>query len=457
MPYKRFISSSLLLLSLSSCALYHPQHDAQQAIDKQLVPANWAQNQAIPASADSDWLQQFNDPLMLALIKEGQANNTDLRLAAANMDKAWLLAKQAGARLKPTVDLSLARTQSGSADGGSSTQAINVGVTASWELDLWGRIQAGVDAASSSAQASTADYLFAKHSLSNNIAKTYLKIIEAKQQAQLAQNNLEISQKNLRITLLKLELGSASEQDAALNKANVALAKDQLLNLNASTREALRAIEVLLGRYPSSSIDIANVLPTLPKNPPAGIPSSVLERRPDIIAAERRVASAFNASAQAKAAQLPSFSLTGTLSGASPSLSDILSPANVAWQLGANLLTPLFDAGKRRIDVDIRNLEQQQALDDYAGTALNAFAEVEHNLDLAQVLSQREAVLAEALKQSQKSYHIAQLRYQEGESSLLDTLSFQQQAISTKSSLLFIKRAQLEQRLNLYLALGGNW
>lgn len=459
---KFFIISLIIALISISCALFTPDEDSQQAVKEAIeAPESWAtevaRNAAKLGDTSTKWVASFNDPVMLKLIEEGKANNLDLQVAAGNMNKAWLMAEQSGAALKPTADLSLGRTQSGSANGGPSSGNVNVSLTASWELDVWGRMSAGVNAAEASAQSAEADYVFAQHSLSANIAKTYLKVIEAKQQADIARKNLSILKETMRITQVKYDNGMSSGQDVAVNRANLASAQEQLITIEGSQRDALRALELLLGRYPNATLEIPNVLPTLPPQPPAGVPSEILERRPDIVSAERKIASAFNATAQAKAARLPRFSLTSTISGASSSLSDVLNPANVAWQLGANLMAPLFDGGRRKIDVEIANVEQKQALSNYVQNALTAFSEVENNLDQGGVLANREAALSEVLSQSRKAYRIAELRYKEGESDLLDTLTIQQQAIAAESNLLSIKRAQLEQRINLYLSLGGSW
>jgi outer membrane protein TolC len=192
-------------------------------------------------------------------------------------------------------------------------------------------------------------------------------------------------------------------------------------------------------------------------SPPAGIPSEILERRPDIVSAERQIAAAFDATDQAQAARLPRFSLTSSVNGASNSLSDILDPTNLVWQLGANLMAPLLDGGRRKIDVEIATIEQEQAIANYVQKALVAFSEVENNLDQGRILADRKTALSEVRSQSAKAYYIAELRYREGESDLLDTLQIQQQVISAESSLLSIKRSQLEQRINLYLSLGGSW
>jgi len=454
------IAPLVIALVATSCATTQ-QDVSQQAVNSVAkntieTPDSWV-TKAAKYKVPIKWIESFNDPLMLKLIEEGKANNIDLQVAALNMDKAWLLAEQSGAALKPTADLSLGKNQSGTADNGSSSGNINVGLRANWELDIWGRISAGIGAAEASAQAVEADFIFAQHSLSANIAKTYLKVIEAKQQAEITRKNLSILKETMRITQVKYANGLANGQDVAVNRANLASAEEQLTTIEGSQRDAVRALQMLLGRYPDAALELPDVLPDLPPQPPAGVPSDILERRPDIVSAERKIASAFNATNQAKAASLPRFALTSEIGGSSSSLSDVLDPANVIWQLGTNLVAPLLDGGKREIDLKIANAEQNQAIKSYASVALTAFSEVENNLDQGRVLSSRETALNEVLKQSKKAYRIAKLRYKEGEIDLLDTLTIQQQAISAESNLLSIKRAQLEQRINLYLSLGGSW
>jgi NodT family efflux transporter outer membrane factor (OMF) lipoprotein len=449
------ITSALALAGCSSSD--YSSYDRSVAKTAANVPAAWSTALSKNVKGPENWLQEFADPKLMALIKEGQNNNLDLKMAAGNMESAWLLAEKSGAALQPNVNLSLDRGQSGSVDGGGSSSSVGVGLQVGWELDVWGRIRASSTAAQAQAQSSQADYLFAKHSLSANIAKTYFKVIEAKLQAQITTENLAVLDKTMSITQVKYNNGLLTGQDVAVNKVNLANASEKLITTQSAMREAIRALEVLLGRYPDASLDIPDVLPNLPAAPPAGLPSSVLERRPDIIAAERQVAAAYSATDQAKAAQLPHFSLNGNLGGSSDSLSNVLSPSNVAWQLASNILVPLFDGGLRKIDVEIANVEQQQALDNYRKSALNAFSEIEQNLDSGHDFSSREKSLEEAYQESEKALKIANIRYQEGENELLDTLQIQQQAMSAKSSLLSIKRSQLEQRVNLYLALGGSW
>lgn len=457
----KFKIVSLLAVStwLVSCAsTSDTQEDAETAVATAIdtPPAVWA-SLADSSEVPTKWLESFNDPVMLGLIEEGKANNFDLQASAANRDNAVLLAEQAGVALKPNVGLSVGGGGAGTAASGQSNGALNAGVEVSWELDVWGRIRDGVSAAEASLKAAQTDYVFAQYSLSANIAKAYFLVIEAKQQTAITNSNLELLTETLRIVNVQADNNAASAQDVALAVANLAVAQDTLLNVQSSQRNAERSLELLLGRYPDADIDLPDSFPQLPPMPAAGIPSDILERRPDIVSADSRVAAAFNSTSQAQAARLPSISLTGSVNGASNALSSLLDPANVAWQIGANLLAPIFDGGAGRINVEIATVAQRQALANYASTALQAFSDVEQNLDQGLVLANRETQLKVVQEEFAEAYRLTNLRYEAGESALLDVLQIQQQANSANINLLSIQRLQLEQRINLYLALGGSW
>ena len=165
----------------------------------------------------------------------------------------------------------------------------------------------------------------------------------------------------------------------------------------------------------------------------------------------------FNNTEQAKAARLPSLGLTGSFGGSSDALSSLLDPANLAWQAGTSLLVPIFDGGARKQEVKVATAEQEQALAAYGATAQTAFSEVESALDQGTVLANRNVELAEVATESAEAFRISQLRYKEGEAELLDTLTIQRRVNAANSSLATIQRLQLQQRIDLYLALGGDW
>ncbi len=405
------------------------------------------------------WITLFNDPVLSALVAEAQAHNLNLAVAAAGVEQAQALARQAGASLTPDLSLTLGATRGGQLDGDAPGPAstLNAGVQVAWEADLWGRIRSGVAQATASAQAAAADYRFAQYSVAANTAIAYFTAIEANLQTQIAKDNLGVLENTHRIVQAQYNEGMASAQDLALSKSDFAAAQEQVVMLEGASRDALRALELLLGRYPGAALAVRSTLPAVPAAAPTGVPSELLERRPDLVSAERRVAAAFNAVNQAKAARLPTLSLTGNLGGTSGELSNLLNPANVAWSAGVSLLAPLFDGGRRRENVTIANVQQEAALAQYAEAALRAFADVESALNQGEVLSDRNDALQEAADQAAKAYRLAELRYREGETSLIDLLTIQQRVIGTRSSLSSVQRLLLQQRVNLNLALGGSW
>lgn len=453
-----------VLLVAAGCFAACSVAPTQEEVDAQVTQATGQQLPDIPLNSESvepiqvGWIESFGDPVLSELVEEAQSNNRNLAAAAANVDRARALAQQAGANLAPQVQATAGGSRAGISDSGvPAANELALGLQVSWEADVWGRIRSGAAAAAASAQAVEADYRFAQYSLAANTAKTYFTAIEANIQTDILQETVEILEETLRIVQLRFENGLASQQDVSLARSDLASTRERLVAIEGSYRDALRALEVLLGRYPAAELDVRTTLPAAPPTPPVGLQSELLERRPDVIAAERRVASAFNATAQARAARLPALSLTGNLGGASSSLSDLLDPGNVTWRLGTSLLAPIFDGGQRRANVEIANAEQEQALASYGQTALDAFSELETALDQGRIAELRSAELQDAVTAAEDAYRIADLRYREGESDLLDALTIQQRVIAASQNFASVRRALLEQRVNLHLALGGSW
>jgi NodT family efflux transporter outer membrane factor (OMF) lipoprotein len=455
-----FMAGSVILLS--ACGV--PQERVEADVDRATAEALPAVSEAWRAAesigpVQPGWLAGFNDPVLEQLVAEAQANNPNLAAAAAGVQQAQALARQAGASLTPDLGLAAGAGRGGSLDSAAPgpSSSFEAGLQLSWEADLWGRVSSGVSQAVASAQAAEADYRFARYSIAANTTIAYFIAIEAQLQLDIAEDNLAIIENTQRIVQAQYDEGVASAQDLALSRSDLASAQEQLVALQGGARDAQRSLELLLGRYPAAEIELRQTLPDIPPPPPAGLPSELLERRPDLIAAEREVAAAFNATNQAKAARLPSLSLTANLGGASPDLGDLLNPANLAWTLGSNLLAPIFDGGRRRENVVISTAQQEQALARYSAAALQAFSEVESALDRGQTLATRNARLSESAAQAAEAFRIADIRYKEGETSLIDLLAIQQRSNAARSSQATIERQLLQQRVNLNLALGGSW
>ncbi len=440
------------------------------SLEKSEAEADTAIKSAIPEVAESwgtaantteilqGWVSSFGDAELVQLVQEAQENNKNLAASAAGVARSWALARQAGAALTPDIGLAAGAARTGSpGTSGQGSNSITTSLQVSWEADVWGRVRSGAAAATASAQSAEADYLFAQHSLAAATARAYFSSIEARLQTRITEENVRALEETLRIVNVRYDNGMASSQEQALAKSDLASARERLAAVEGSFRDAVRALEVLLGRYPDATLELRESLPAVPPPPPAGLPSELLERRPDMVSAERRVAAAFNAVDQAQAARLPTISLSGQLGGSSSALGDLVDPANVAWRLGTSLLAPIYDGGARREQVEIATAEQRQALAAYGQAALDAFSEIEGALDQGVVVARREAELSEAVRQSETALRLTSLRYDEGESELLDVLAVQQRVNGAKSNLSSVQRLQLEQRVNLHLALGGSW
>ena len=449
--------------SLAACGVTPPLEQVEREVGEAAqdqapaTPPEW-QAAADSGTVQAGWVETFDDAALTALVIEAQSNNRDLAAAAANVDRAWALARQAGAALAPDVSIAAGAARTGSIDSSQPTTTnLSLGAQVSWEADVWGRLRSGQRSAVASAQAVEADYRSAQESLAAATSKAYFSAIEANIQTEIARETVGILEETQRIVSVKHENGMATAQDVSLARSDLAAARERLTTVEGSFRDAVRALEALLGRYPGAELEVRETLPVVPSPPPAGLPAALLERRPDIVAAERRVAAAFNATNQARAARLPTIGLTGDVGGASNSLSNLLSSENVAWRAGTNLLAPIFDGGRRREGVRIATAEQEQALAAYGQAAINAFSELETNLDQGVVVQRRIVDLEEAATEAQNAFRIARVRYEEGEEDLLNVLTIQQRVIGARSSLSIAERLLLEQRVNLSLALGGSW
>ena len=454
----RLFAIILILTALSSCGSKSPPIELEKAVSDSLptLPDTWSSAIESVGDVKVGWIKQIGDPTLTELVAEAQQNNRNLQVAAANVERSWSLADQAGASLTPTVTLASESERVASPDGGSQVRR-SAGLQANWELDVWGRIRSGNQAAISSAQSAQADYIFSQNSLAAAVARGYFLAIESNRQVAVTQMTLDALTEMNRIVVVLKESGMVTSQDVALSKSDLASVQSALVGAKGAQRNALRALEALLGRYPSAELNVRDTLPQVPPLPPAGLPSTLLERRPDIIAAERSVAASFNSLDRAKAAQMPRISLTGSVGGASSDLSGLLNPANLAWQLASSLVAPLIDGGLREAQVEQATAEQNQAIAHYGQTVLDAFGEVESSLDQNVVLRNRAVALREAADEAKRALRIARLQYEEGETDLLSVLTIQQRVFSADADLVRVERARLDEWVGLNLAIGGSW
>jgi NodT family efflux transporter outer membrane factor (OMF) lipoprotein len=446
-----------VMLIAPGCVL-QPEPNSEQVRAQMLmnatIPGKWSAEGAAAGEIGGGWIETFHDQQLQALVKEALAFNTDLKAGAARVEEAAAYVTVARGKLWPAVNLF--------GGGGIETSSENSGLQGailgvSWELDLWGRVRYGARSAADQYSAAQADYTFARQSLAALVAKSWFMAIEATLQRELAREMVASSERLLDLAQDRERVGIGSEYDVVLARTSLATYRDSLLQVELSRDQALRAIEALLGRYPAADVTVAIRLPALAANPPAGMPSELLERRPDIIAAERRIGAAFSMVQEARMARLPSISLTGSVSDLSSDLFVLQERDQPQWGIGGRVLAPLFTGGALKAQVSVRTAEQKQAIAAYASTALKAFGEVEDALASESAMHAREVTLAAAATDASRSLALAETRYRVGSGDLRAVQQQQLALNSARMNLLHVQSEQRVQRVNLHLALGGDF
>ena len=453
----RIALAAALVAALAGCALKSPPPVAdlqKEALPHTAVPAAFKANGGVAAPLAERWLASFNDPALSALVDEALNFNADLQGAALRVERAGGYLKVAGASLLPQVGA----YGTGSGATSNSTSGLNgLWVNASLELDIWGRIRYGQAAAQADAEALAADYAYARQSLAAMVARSWFVATEAGLQRAIVQDMVRSSESLLSLAQDRLRVGNGTEQDVAVARANVGPYRDMLRQADLSREQALRALELLLGRYPAAELAVAQNLSPMPAPVPVGLPSELLERRPDVVAAERRVAAAFNRVGEAQAARLPRISLTAGISSISSDVIVLQDRDNPAWGLGINLLAPIYQGGALRAQVDIRTTEQKLAVAAYASAGQRAFGEVENALAAEFALNDREAILQANVRDNERALELAQTQFRVGSTDRRTVEQRQLALQSARTSLLRVQSERLAQRVNLHLALGGSF
>ena len=404
-----------------------------------------------------NWLASFQDPQLDHLVAEALANNLDLAVAATKVEQAAQYVELAKAALLPAINL--IGTGGFNSTGGDASSALQgVWLGASWEPDLWGRLRYGRNAAQATYASVSADFEFSRQSLAASVARAWFTASETLLQTQIANQMVEVAQQLLDLAEHRWQIGPGNEREVMQARATLASFRDAATQVELAHSQSVRALELLLGRYPAAELQARQSLTAMPGPIPAGFPLQILERRPDMVAAEQRVAAAFDRVGEAKAARLPSIVLNANVADISSTIlelqEDFSSPSSGA---GINLQAPIYTGGGLKTQVDIRTLEQKEAVADYASRALRALGDVENSLAASENLSARQALLEQAVADNQRALDLTQTSYRVGQS---DLRAVQQQLLSLQSArqtLLRVESERLSQRTMLHLALGGSF
>ena len=452
----------LLALIATGCATA-PERNA--AITHGAIPPHWTAN-PLSTPVKDKWVDSFADPALTALVNAALNNNLDLKAAAARVDAAREQTLIAGAGRWPQLGFATGYVHTGSGAGDLNNNLENTDssgfealFTLSWEIDVWGRIKATQQAAQQDAEAVSADFQGARLSLAARTAQSYFELIEAKLQAQVAEQSTKDRRTIVELVRGRFTRGLTRGLDLRLALTDLANAEAQLAQSRNQVQIVTRQLEVLLGRYPIGPKDarIAS-LPVLPKPPAAlsaGLPSQLLERRPDLVAAFSRLRAMDSRVESAKKALLPRITLTANGGASSAALSDLVDPRAAAWNLAAGLVQPIFTGGRLKGEIRLHEALTKEALNQYKSTALNAFREVEQALAAEQWLRAQEQALQEAVDQTEASRKLAVTSYQQGLIEILTLLDSYRSTLNAQSAHLTVQRQLLSNRIDLYLALGG--
>ncbi|WP_430432724.1 efflux transporter outer membrane subunit [Methyloversatilis sp.] len=430
------------------------------------LPAQYAPAQdAAPVAVARGWWKQFNDDTLNALIERALADNADVQRAAARIEQADALLREAGAALFPDVGLEAGASRSRISGVGAPIPAgaplyrnsFQTAISTSFELDFWGKLRRASEAARAQALGTRHAKDTVELTLVSQVVGGYLNLRALDAQLVLSRDTLATRRENVDILRSRVERGLTNELELQQALGAVAAIEAQIADLARSRGIAENQIALLTGHL-GMQIEASDLrsLP-LPPLPPAGLPSSLLDARPDVRQAEAELASANAQIGVAKAALYPSISLTGNYGSQSRELSDLFSgPANI-WSLGVALDLPLFDAGRRSARVDQATAQQKQALAGYVSAIRNAFTDVRDALVAAERYAQSVSALQAQADAAARSLQLAQKRYDAGYSRYLEVLDAQRTANEASLALVRARQGQLAEVVNLYAALGGGW
>jgi multidrug efflux system outer membrane protein len=447
---------SVLLIGAGGCKTAPLRYAGDAGAE---IPAQWTGSREATHPATPHWVDSFGDPNLSGLIHSGLANNYDLKAAATRLDAAIAQARIDGSGLFPQISFITdhQRVQVREAGFGSARFAVfDALFSLSWEMDVWGRIRDVRQAALLEAGAVASDLNGARLSLAARIAQSYFDLAEARLQSEVAEQSVKDRRTIVQLVRGRFARGITNALDLRLALTDLANAEVELNEARNQIQLVDRRLEVLLGRYPAGRLTTPSALPEPPSGLPAGIPSELLERRPDLVAAFDRLLAADSRVQSVRKLLLPRIVLTAAGGTRSTALTDLVDPRALAWNVVIGLAQPLFTGGRIRGEIQLNEARAEEALNLYKSTALNAFREVEQVLAADEWLREQEKALRQAVEQTEASRKLAIYAYQLGMIEILTLLDSYRSTLNAQSAHIAVKRQLLNNRVNLYLALGGD-
>jgi outer membrane protein, multidrug efflux system len=469
----QFVVGTLIVLALGlvGCAVgpnYKRAAVETPAAWKEAPPSGWKEATPQDNIAKGNWWEIFNDPVLNDLETQATTENQNLKAAVARVIQARAIARITRADFFPTVtfDPSAVRSrQSGNRPvqpGSTPAKAytanqFSVPLDLSYELDIWGKVRREFEAANADAQASVAAYETILLTLKSDVAQTYFNLRYIDADLAILRGNIEVYKKSLDLVRVRYKGGVVSGLDVSQAETLLASTQAQYISEGRQRADLEHALAVLLGK-PASEFSIdENPLNLTPPVIPPGLPSDLLERRPDIAEAERQMAASNALIGVAKAAFFPSISLTGSAGQLSVSLGSLLSGQSFTWFFGPTVSLPVFEGGRLSADLKRARAAYDESVANYRQQVLVAFQEVEDALAGLRILDDQAAAQATAVQAAQKTLQISTFRYKQGLALYLEVLGAQRAVLENEQIAAQIRGLQLVTSVQLVKALGGGW
>jgi NodT family efflux transporter outer membrane factor (OMF) lipoprotein len=417
---------------------------------------DWQVAQPADAVAKGKWWEVFDDPVLNGLAEQVSVSNQTLAAAEARYRQAAAAVTAARAGLFPNVGASGGAARSRRGEGATST-TYDIGLDARWEIDLWGRVRRSIEASRAGEQASAGDLENARLSLQAQLATAYFQLRVADATRELLEDSVKAFEASLRIAQNRYAAGVAAKVDVVQAESQLKSVEAQAIDLRATRAQLEHAIAVLVGQPPAAfALAPAKLELGIPEVPP-GLPSRLLERRPDVAAAERRMAAANARIGVAQAAYFPALSLTGSGGFASGALSTLFSAPARVWALGAGLATTLLDFGARGAQVDTARAAYDEAAANYRQSVLEAFQEVEDNLAAVRWLGEEDKVQRDAARLARESVALTLNQYKAGTVGYLNVVQVQATQLAEERQTVQLLGRRVAATVALIRALGGAW
>lgn len=455
--------ASALLTACSVTPTYNTPATPQPAAYKETpsdadkAAAGWTAAAPADTLERGPWWQLFSDPILNQLADTVEVNNQNVASAVAAYAQARALVAEQRAALFPSVDLNGSATRSGGGGNTPTASQYRANIGASWEPDVWGRLRAGSGSANANLQASAAELAAARLSAQGELATNYFSLRQTDAEKALLDATVEGYQRVLQITQNRFDAGIAAKSDLLQAQTQLANARIDQISLVRQRATLEHAIAVLLGKAAGEFTLAPAAWSIVVPDVPAGVPSTLLQRRPDIAAAERRVAAANEQIGIARSAYFPSLNLSGSFGYGAASTGGLFNASNNLWSLGLSAAQTLFDAGATKARVSGAEAGRDQAIAAYRQTVLTAFADVENQLAATRTLAQQQD-LRRAASEAADQVEVQMLnRYRAGQVSYSEVVTAQQTALSARRSLVQAQVDRQTTAIALIQSLGGGW